>query len=368
MTIDLNVFSNDPEGDSGGPDVPRSSRRWSNRKRSVVALSVVIGVAIVYVGLAGIQAWLAWRSIERVEFDLDASRAALVTITTPTTVVESEGQAVAPPTTQAPPPPLQRAEYEAFLVIGSDERPEGHPQEGIFADAVMLYLAPADGDPIMVSLPRDLLVTDPCTLSLVKLNSLLAGCEGAATGPELISIAVEDFTGIAIDHFGVIGFDGLVRAVDELGGVELCTEHALRQGGADLLPEGCSRVDGATTLRYIRSRTTQELIDGDWEFQKDVSDLTRAGRQQEVLLAMLRQAKGVKTPDALADLISGLADAIILDEGLSMGQALDLAWDLRGTPTNRIRRLTLPVEAAVTDDGEFGFKATMPFLEVIEQG
>ncbi len=362
MTIDLNVFSDGPEGE------PEVSRRWSVRRRILVGLGVVVVLIVVYLGLAGVQAWLAWRSIERVEFDLGGSRAALVTITTSTTIAEGSDVLEVVPTTQAPAAPLQRIEYESFLVVGSDERSEEHPQEGIFADAVLLYLAPADGDPVLVSLPRDLLVSNPCTHSLVKLNSLLAGCEGAASGPELIGIAVEDFTGIAVDHFGVIGFEGLVRAVDELGGIELCTEHALREGSFEFLPAGCSRVDGVIALRYVSSRTTQELVDGEWHFVEGVSDLTRAGRQQDVLIAMLRQAKGVKTPDALADLVGSLADAVILDEGLSMGEAVDLAWELRGTPPDRIRRLVLPVESAVTDDGEFALRATMPFLEVIEQG
>ena len=341
-----------------------SPRRWSTRRRIIIGLAVVLGVGVVYLGLAGFQAFLAWHSIDRVEFDTEAARVALVTIPTSTMAVESEDSST-PPSTQDPNPILQQTEYQAFLVIGSDEKPP-ELQEGIFADAVLLYLAPTTGDPILVSLPRDLLVTNPCTSSPVKLNSLLAGCDDAANGPELIAIAVENLTGIAVDHFGVVEFEGLVRAVDEIGGIELCSENALRgDDAAGLLPEGCSRIDGSTALRYVRSRTTQEFVDGEWIYQEGTSDLTRAERQQDVLLAMLSQAKSVRSPDALADLISKLSDAVVLDDGLSMGNAVDLAWELRGTPPEQIRRLVLPVEPVVTEDGQFALRATTPFLDVI---
>jgi LCP family protein required for cell wall assembly len=335
-------------------------RQWSLRRRVVAGLLAVIAVFGLYLGYTGVRAWVAWRSIDRVEFDLAASREALSQITLP---VGEVGGSPATGTTA----PASDTEYRSFLLIGSDQKPPTSKQVAIYADAILLYLEPSDADPMLISLPRDLLVFDPCTLTEVKLDQLFAGCGDIASGPELLAVVVEDFTGIQVDHFGVIGFQGLVQAIDGLGGIQLCVPHALRQGTRDVLPAGCSIVDGVSALTYVRSRTTQEFVNGEWRFVEGVSDLSRVERQQQVLLALLARAKGLRAPSDLADLISDFGDTILLDDTLSMAGAIDLAWDLRATPPASIRRIVLPVEGVVTTDGQYAVRATQSFSEVIAQ-
>ena len=59
--------------------------------------------------------------------------------------------------------------------------------------------------------------------------------------------------------------------------------------------------------------------------------------------------------------------AVILDDTLSMNAAVSLAWDLRGTPADSIRRLVLPVESTVSVDGRFALRATKSLLEVLAE-
>lgn len=60
-----------------------------------------------------------------------------------------------------------------------------------------------------------------------------------ATGPDLVAIAVEDYSGIPVDHVTLVNFDGLIGVIDAVGGIEICVDHALREGLQDLLPAGC---------------------------------------------------------------------------------------------------------------------------------
>ena len=137
----------------------------------------------------------------------------------------------------------------------------------------------------------------------------------------------------------------------------------------DLLPAGCSRADGMTTLAFVRNRTTLEFVDGEWRVTEGVSDLTRVQRQQDVLFALLARAKTLRSPGALADLVASLADgAVVLDDTLEMGAAISLAWELRSTPPGTIRRIVLPVEATITDDGRYAVVATKTVLEAAGRG
>jgi LCP family protein required for cell wall assembly len=338
-------------------------RSWISRHRLLSVVLTLTALLMGYLGYHGIRTYVAWRQLDRVAFDIPASRRALAEVTTTTL----PGASTIP---VLPIDPLADDSVVVYLVIGSDERPEpipGFTQGTIYADAILLYLAPAEGNPAMVSLPRDLLVTSPCTGGVAKLSTMFTGCGSTVSGQELLAIAVEDFTGVAIDHFAIVRFDAVIDVIDGLGGIELCVPRALQDApGQDLLPAGCSRVDGNTTLRYVQSRTTLELVDGEWRAIAGVSDLTRAQRQQDVLLALLARAKTVRTPAALADLVASLDDgAIVLDDTLSMSGAIGLAWDLRSTPPATIRRIVLPVEPTVTSDGSYAVIATATLREVL---
>src|SRR5665811_579369 len=115
-----------------------------------------------------------------------------------------------------------------------------------------------------------------------------------------------------------------------------------------------------------RSRSTQEFVDGEWRFVEGVSDANRAQRQQELMFAILARLKAMRSPTALAGIAGSLGDTVSLDESLSMGDAVAMAWDLRSVPSSRIRRIVVPTEPAATADGSFALRATVPFRELLE--
>lgn len=360
------------------PVMRRIRRRRVTPLRSLATVAVLVLVAGAgYVVWVGERAWSAWNDVQRVDFDLDAARSALGTaVTSPGAPEEPPPGAGAGPEAGTgdvdPAGELLDEAYRTVLVVGTDYSPDdpeiaaGRP---IHADALLLYLAPVDGDPpTLVSLPRDLLVVDPCTGAETKLDRTLGPCGEDVSGPEHVALTVEDFTGVAVDHFAVLGFDAFVRAIDALGGVTICVDRALREGDEDLLPAGCSKVDGAKALSWIRSRKTKELVDGAWRFVDQTGDLARTRRQQKLLLALLSELRSLRSPAALASIAGEVGDAMTLDDSLSLSDAISMAWSLRSFPSSEFRRLELPVEPTTMPDGAFAYRATAPLLDVLRSG
>jgi hypothetical protein len=59
----------------------------------------------------------------------------------------------------------------------------------------------------------------------------------------------------------------------------------------------------------------------------------------------------VRSPTSLLPLANDLAQIVVVDDGLDIAGALDLAWSLRGIDPASIVRISIPVADYVTDDG-----------------
>ena len=86
---------------------------------------------------------------------------------------------------------------------------------------------------------------------------------------------VEKMTGIRIDDFVVVDFNGLSKVVDSLGGVNVHVDEAIDDSDYTglTLDEGCQKLDGQTALQYARVR--HGVGDG--------SDISRISRQQKLM-------------------------------------------------------------------------------------
>ena len=105
------------------------------------------------------------------------------------------------------------------------------------------------------------------------------------------------------------------------------------------------------TLSWVRSRHTQELVGGTWRTMAGVNDLTRNQRQQELLLEALSRLKSFRSVTEFSALVEDLTDAFSIDDGLSLSEAIGLAWDMRGIDIGSIQRPTIPVTNYVTEGG-----------------
>ncbi len=259
-------------------------------------------------------------------------------------------------------PDLPDDMFDTVLLIGSDA-------SGYLADAIVYVLLPTDGSPpIMASIPRDLYLPNRCTRTYRRINTALGGCKGYATGSELLALTVEDFTGIPVDHFARVSFDGFKRVVDGLGGVTICVEYPTRDVKSELLIEtpGCVLADGATTLAWVRSRSTEQLIDGEWK-RVASSDFVRQTREQNVLFQLGRKLASYSTLGSLTQALENLSYAVRMDSGWSVPEAAALAYRYRNFDKNDVIRLRIPVENYRTEAGALVLLPTASFNDVLAE-
>lgn len=353
-----------------------------------IITSVVFGVLFV-VGVFGLRVGMAYWSIERDEFDPDSARDRIEAMTDSETaeaqddLVELETQLseddpvalsdpgeaddgfVLEPVEDDPrfpfmhSPNLPDEMFTSFLLVGSD-------LSGALADAIVLVLLPNDGSaPILASLPRDLYLPSLCTDSYSRVNAALGGCRGVATGAELLSLTVEDFTGVAVDHFAQVNFSGFRRVIDVLGGVEICVDNPTRDWKADLyLDAGCTQANGAQTLAWVRTRSTQELIDGSWQ-SIGASDFTRQDHQQTVLVQLLSKMNDYGSIAGLGEIADEVAEHVRLDEAFSLRDVVSLAWSYRDLDPDSLVRVSLTYDNYRTPAGAWVLLPTVSFVEAL---
>lgn len=251
--------------------------------------------------------------------------------------------------------------YETFLLIGGDEVSGA-------ADVILYLVQPTNGtDAFMVSLPRDLYVENACTGGNSRINALIHGCASKdINGPSLLSYTVGQFTGIEVDHFAKFDFDGFEEIIDAVGGVEICVDYAVRDKKAQLaLPEGCTKATGEQALAWVRSRHTLQNVNGSWKSVPGASDLLRNQHQQDVIIELFKELKSFDSPSELTAQVAGLADAFVLDDTLSITDAVGLAWAIRDIDLANINRLEIPVRLTRSKSGQSIIVATVPFDELL---
>lgn len=236
-----------------------------------------------------------------------------------------------------------------ILVMGSDTR-EGQGDafgsaaviDGARSDTTMLVHLSGDREhATVVSIPRDLMVTLPeCTMAdgtptypyEDRFNAAFA-----IGGPECTIRTVTELTGLPVNHFVVVDFTAFERAIDALGGVEVCLTEAVNDplSGLDL-PAGVSRVDGEQGLAFVRARTS--LGDG--------SDLARIERQQGFVASLVREATSrelLTDPLRLARSLDAATQSLTMDADLAwLPHSVAVARSLAGIDPADVSFVTYP--------------------------
>ncbi len=229
-----------------------------------------------------------------------------------------------------------------WLIVGSDSRAALSEDEqaaldtgdaaGGRTDTIMLLHIPffGGGQPTLVSLPRDSAVPIPGAGRL-KLNAAFS-----IGGPQLLAQTVETVTGVHIDHYAEIGFAGFAGIVDAIGGVEMCLDEPIDDPLAGIdLPAGCQQLSGPQALGYVRTRATP------------AGDLDRVQRQREFLGALLNRATSpavLLNPLRLVPLVTGVPEALTVDDGDHIWHLARLGWTMRGISSGEVVTTTVPID------------------------
>lgn len=159
-----------------------------------------------------------------------------------------------------------------IILLGSDQRPNSG---GYRTDTLLiLSLDPENGTATMLSIPRDLYVFIP-GWKVSRINT--AEPHG---GFEMIANTVLYNLGIPLHHWVIVRFEGMIEAIDLLGGIDVDSTGRLYDecGGVyyNYAAGNLYHMDGMDALCYTRMR-------------KRSSDFDRLRRQQEVLAAMFNK-------------------------------------------------------------------------------
>lgn len=168
---------------------------------------------------------------------------------------------------------------------------------------------------MLLSIPRDFYAWIPGK-GFDKINTAFEygerhGYPGG--GPALIKATIEYNFGIRAHYYARVGFDGFIKIVDALGGVEVAVECPLSDtfpdpdsptGASDVnWQPGIHHLDGKHALWYVRSR---------WR----TTDFDRNRRQQQILRGMYRRIMSLNVIPRIPQLWGTLTQAVSTDLGL----------------------------------------------------
>ncbi|MEU6280774.1 LCP family protein [Streptomyces sp. NPDC047028] len=242
-----------------------------------------------------------------------------------------------------------------YLIVGSDSR-EGMTKadekklhtgsaEGKRTDSMMILHVGDNGD-TLISLPRDSNVeipsykgsqsgkVYPATGRHTKLNAAYA-----EDGPTLLVRTIEFNTGLHIDHYVEIGFQGFAKIVDAVGGVTLTIDKGFKDSysGADF-KAGKQTLNGEQALAFVRTRHAFAA-----------SDLQRTKNQQKFLAALAHQ---VATPSTLLNpftfyptMGAGL-DSLIVDKDMSLWDLASMFWAMKNVNSGGGTSMNMPISGS----------------------
>lgn len=232
-----------------------------------------------------------------------------------------------------------------YLLVGSDSR-EGLSKkdkkklgtgdaEGQRTDTMMILYVPPDGEPALVSLPRDSYVSIPGH-GMNKINAAYA-----FGGAKLLTETVEQATGLRMDHYVEIGFGGFVSIIDALDGIEMCLPDAIEDKNSHLdLEAGCQTLDGANALGYVRMR-----------YADPEGDLGRVKRQRQMIGAVATKAasaESVLNPVRYWKLNHAVAGALTLGETTGLGDMPAMAKAMLALNSDDGLNLTVPIAGNIS--------------------
>ncbi|MGY1605476.1 LCP family protein [Geodermatophilus sp. SYSU D00815] len=236
--------------------------------------------------------------------------------------------------------PQLQADTETYLVVG-----HGVPgQEGPASVATLLAsVSEEDQRAVLVSVPPTAYVDTPaCRTSDGELrqptseafaSSLLDG------GPACLVRAVQQLSGLRVDHYLAVDLSQLPGMVDALGGISVCVPASgAAAAAAGPLPAGAHELTGEQAAAYLRP--------GD--AGSDVTGAAVAERAQVLLTATLRGAMSGGTlvdTVTLTRFLSRAADALTVDEATTLGDLRGLAGTLGDLPDGSVQGAGLPVSS-----------------------
>lgn len=218
------------------------------------------------------------------------------------------------------------------LLLGNDRRPgQGWGR----SDSIILArLEPETGRVSLLSFPRDSRVSVPGHGTTKIAHAAAYG------GPALAIKTVKKLTGLPVNHYVQIDFEGFSSIIDAVGGVRVNVDRAAVSPEGVRITAGKQVLSGREALTFARNR--KGYADGDF---------ARMRNQQTVLMAL---AKKVVEPGNIRRL-PGVIDSISrhVQTDMTVPAALELASSFRSISKKTVKSKSAPGRTASIGGGSY---------------
>lgn len=203
-----------------------------------------------------------------------------------------------------------------LLIMGVDSNTSSLKKSNSFnGDTLMLItFNPNTMNATILSIPRDTRVPIVCTRSKAKNKINSTGAYGA----DCVMDTITNFTGIEIDYWVKVNFQGVISLVDALGGIEvdipyaLCESNSQRKFGSSTiyLEKGLQTLNGEQALAFARNRHTWPQYCGKKYSNYTSNDFVRGQNQQQIVKAVVNKLKDIKSLSQIYDILDIVGDNI----------------------------------------------------------
>lgn len=207
---------------------------------------------------------------------------------------------------------FDRTKEEPFsvLLVGVDQRKN---EIGRSDTLIYTVVRPADGNMLLVSIPRDLYVEIVGKNREDKINHSYA-----FGGAGMTMDTVEKLFDAPVHHYASVNFAGFRSVIDALGGIALPIEKDIVNSDPNheyfVIKGGQELYNGTDALNFVRYR------------EDAGGDMSRTERHQQFLHAMIEKASGMKQWSKIPELIDIMGENFSAD--IEPGKLVDLAQSL----------------------------------------
>jgi polyisoprenyl-teichoic acid--peptidoglycan teichoic acid transferase len=217
------------------------------------------------------------------------------------------------PTDTSPHPSKEQVAGNAlnFVVMGYDSR---DPSIDRSSSLMIMHLNAKRDQAYFIAFPRDTWVSIPGH------GKNKIGAAYGIGGSKLAVSTLENVTDTRMDHAGLADIQGFAKLTDEVGGVTVYNRTEFASHGFHY-PKGNIRVSGARAIYFVGER--RALPRGDFDQAANERNLVRA------IIAKTLTAKTMSDPGKLFSVVSGAAEHLTVDNGLTNSKIRSTIFSLR---------------------------------------
>ncbi|MBU1944580.1 MAG: LCP family protein [Actinobacteria bacterium] len=246
--------------------------------------------------------------------------------------------------------PVRPGQPVTTLIMGVDKGSVPGETGNYRTDIMMLVsVKPGEKKSAVISIPRDTMITIPGH-GTQKINAA-----NAFGGPPLAIETVRRFTGLDVNHYVLMDFEGFKGIVDAVGGVKMHVDAEIHDQYAGDVPAGDQVLDGNTALAFVRARHDPDSV--------PEGDLSRVENQRKFFQAMLSTVSHVRNPFKLMKVVDVASKNIKTD--LTFLQMLSLGRKLQGAG-DQMQMATVPGTPKYTKGGWYYIVDEDAFRQMLE--